>query len=99
MGVYPFSDTLNSIQSLDDATTVVTVNRRLARSLRDRYDQTQLAQGRGVWSSLDVLPWEQWIQRLWRDLGVAGLLVEPHHLLSSATAIRNTSNNASRTCH
>jgi hypothetical protein len=56
MGVYPFSDTLNSIQSLDDATTVVTVNRRLARSLRDRYDQTQLAQGRGVWSSLDVLP-------------------------------------------
>ena len=51
-------------------TTVITATARLARELARRFDRHQLAAGKQAWESADVLPWNAWLQRTWRNLGV-----------------------------
>ena len=46
-----------SLDSLDAHTTLVTVNRRLSRVLRDAYDRARVAAGARVWESPDILPY------------------------------------------
>lgn len=60
-----------SLDSLDAHTTLVTVNRRLSRVLRDAYDRARVAAGASVWESPDILPYTSWLQRTWNDF-VAG---------------------------
>ncbi len=59
------------LETLDRHTTVITVNRRLSRVLRDAFDRAQLAAGATVWESPDILPYSSWLQRSWNDF-VAG---------------------------
>lgn len=59
-----------SLASLDRHTVLVTVNRRLARVLRDDHDRARLAAGERVWESPDILPYTSWLQRTWNDLVV-----------------------------
>lgn len=65
---------------LTPGTTVLTANQRQTAQLRADYDRRQRA-GHAVWETLDVLPWEVWLQRLWADLtlldGTAPLLLTP----------------------
>ena len=51
--------------------TVVTVNRRLARTLRDNYDHHQARAGLVVWPSPDILPYGAFLERCWLDLADA----------------------------
>jgi len=52
-----------TLAALDDGTTLLTVNNRLAADLRARFDRAQAAAGRQVWPSPDILPWSAWLRR------------------------------------
>jgi probable DNA repair protein len=45
--------------------TIVTSTARLARRLSWLYTQSQLAAGAAAWETPDIVPWSQWIARLW----------------------------------
>jgi len=47
--------------------TVVTPNLRLARELTREVDQHQIAAGRSVWETADILPFAAFIERLYED--------------------------------
>jgi ATP-dependent helicase/nuclease subunit B len=47
--------------------SVVTPNRRLAQSLQRAFDRAQAARGRTSWESVDVLPFDAFVERLWDD--------------------------------
>jgi probable DNA repair protein len=47
--------------------TVITPNRRLARSLKSEFDQTQAVRGATVWDSADILPVSAFIERIYED--------------------------------
>lgn len=68
------------IESLQPGTTVVTVNRRLARALHAAYGERQRAQGHGVWESPDILPLAAWVDRCWRELEERGEVEGVVHL-------------------
>ena len=57
-----------TLAALDGGTTLLTVNNRLAVELRARYDRAQLAAGRRVWPSADILPFGAWLGRLYQQL-------------------------------
>jgi len=47
--------------------TVVTPNRRLAQALLAEFDQQQVAAGRTVWETADILPYPAFVERLYDD--------------------------------
>ena len=47
--------------------TLVTVNRRASRRLRRDYDLARRAAGATVWEAPDILPFDAWVARLWRE--------------------------------
>ena len=53
-------------QRLCDGATLVTATKRLAREIRQQFNQHQHAQGEQVWDTADILPFEAWTFRLWR---------------------------------
>lgn len=55
------------LDTLDQYTTVVTVNRRLSRVLRAAFDRSRLADGATVWESPDIIPYSTWLERCWTD--------------------------------
>ncbi len=57
-----------TFDALDGTDTLVTVNNRLSVELRARYDRRQLAAGHKVWPSADILPWDAWMQRQYRQV-------------------------------
>lgn len=54
------------LEFLDNDTTFVTVNRRLARAVTDAYAERQIAQGKRAWRTPDVIPFSAWVERSWR---------------------------------
>nr|VFJ92056.1 MAG: probable DNA repair protein [Candidatus Kentron sp. H]VFJ93086.1 MAG: probable DNA repair protein [Candidatus Kentron sp. H]VFJ99937.1 MAG: probable DNA repair protein [Candidatus Kentron sp. H] len=64
----PVSLAGNSITDLGGSGTCLTVNQRLARGLRGRFDARCLAEGRSAWESPDILPFSAWLQRGWAEL-------------------------------
>ena len=55
------------LDALQSGVTVVTANKRLARTLRSAYNNRQLAQGASAWPAPDVLSWNAWLRRLWES--------------------------------
>jgi probable DNA repair protein len=47
---------------------VLTVNNRLARHLRTRYEQAQASHGHAAWETPLILPWTSWLQRVHEEL-------------------------------
>ena len=47
--------------------TVVTPNRRLAQALLAEFDQREVAAGRAVWETADILPYPAFVERLYDD--------------------------------
>src|SRR5262245_18059027 len=68
------------IQQLARGATVVTANRRLAAAVRRAYDLACSQQGRSTWAGADVLPWNVWLERAFRDSLAHGAA---HQLLMS----------------
>lgn len=68
--------------ALESGATLITVNRRLARSFARVFHLRQTEQGRAVWRPPDILPLDAfldraWNDRLWRDAGDALVLLSP----------------------
>lgn len=55
------------LELLDDDTTLITVNRRLARALTDAYAERRIAAGERVWRTPDVIPFSAWVERSFRS--------------------------------
>lgn len=60
------------LDALAAGATLITVNNRLARAIRDRHDQACVDTGRKVWRSPPILPWAAWLQRHYEILLDAG---------------------------
>lgn len=56
---------------------LVTVNRRLARTLQDGYARQQQANGCGVWEQPAIFTLETWLRRCLASLGEEGRLLAP----------------------
>lgn len=54
-------------EKLTPGSVLLTGNHRLARILRQIYEQTQIQQGRQVWETPEILPWSAWQQMMWDD--------------------------------
>ncbi len=53
--------------SLHDHQLIITVNRRLARFLARQFAAHQVAAGREVWETPEILPWSSWMTCLWKQ--------------------------------
>lgn len=69
------------IQTLDHCATIVTGNRRLARSLLQVFNREKLAEGYTAWPVPDILPWDAWLQRLWQEVIVCSQSTVTQQLL------------------
>jgi ATP-dependent helicase/nuclease subunit B len=54
-------------RALDTGATLITVNRRLARSLARDYHAWKTSQGLSVWRPPDILPLDAFLLRAWKD--------------------------------
>jgi probable DNA repair protein len=55
------------IGALQNGATVITASRRLARVLAREFNGIETARGHRVWNRPDVLPFEAFLDRCWRD--------------------------------
>ncbi len=76
-------DMADIIRRLGRNATIVTGNQRLARILRQDYNQYMIEENYQVWPAADILPWSDWLQRLWQEAILAGKLVSNGFLLDS----------------
>jgi probable DNA repair protein len=60
------------ITRLARGATVVTPNRRLSAAVRRGFDEHAHARGQAAWSAADVLPWNAWLERVFRDALLRG---------------------------
>ena len=72
-------------EQLARGATVVTPNRRLAAALRRAFDLRARGGGQTAWAAADVLPWNAWLERAFRDAFLRGAV---SRLLMSATQAR-----------
>jgi ATP-dependent helicase/nuclease subunit B len=54
-------------RALENGATVITASRRLARVLTREFHGIEAARGRMVWNRPDILPFESFLDRSWRD--------------------------------
>ena len=54
-------------EALEGRSVVVTANRRLARVLRQRFDQAQLGAGRSAWETPVIESWPDWLMLMLRN--------------------------------
>ncbi len=54
-------------QHLTENTTIVTPNRRLSATLLKKYNQLKITENQSCWTSLTILPFTSWVQRLWQE--------------------------------
>ncbi len=55
------------LAALDAGAMVVTPNRRLARFIHREFDLVQRQRGSAAWPTPSILPYPQWLERLWDD--------------------------------
>jgi probable DNA repair protein len=53
---------------LQNGSVLITATNRLAREIRERFNQHQIDQGRPVWESAFILPFESWVYTLWQKI-------------------------------
>lgn len=77
------SNVADIIQRLEHCATIVTGNQRLARNLRQLFDQAKISSGQQAWPAPDILPWNAWLQRLWQEAIVNGKTSVSGYLLAA----------------
>lgn len=55
------------LHAIDHDSTILTPNRRLAATLKERHKEIKLNNGELCWESPDILPLNSWLKRLWDD--------------------------------
>lgn len=68
---------------LGPGSTLVTVNKRLAATLRADHARFTASSGTLVWSTPDILPLTAWLQRCWEEVLLCGAMPAPSRLLST----------------
>ena len=68
----------NLLKYINNNTTIVTPNRRLAINLRQEFDLCQKNSGKNAWPSIDILPISSWIKRTWQDCCSDKILLNEH---------------------
>lgn len=58
------------LQRLAQGHTLITPTSRLARYLQYRFAAIQIGQGKKVWETPDIIPWNAWVQRSWEELAM-----------------------------
>jgi ATP-dependent helicase/nuclease subunit B len=81
---------LEALLALEQGATLVTAGQRLSRVLSDDFDRRQQADGKAVWPTPDILPWNAWLVRAWNRLSqvLASRGEGPPLLLSSAQQMK-----------
>lgn len=69
-----------AIAALETGVPVVTVNTRLARSIRGAYHERQSGRGRRLWASPSIMPWAAWLVRCWEEAIAGGVRDVPVRL-------------------
>jgi len=54
------------LDRLDIDTVLITGNQRLAASIRDDWDQRAVSRGEVVWESPEIIPWQAWLQHMFK---------------------------------
>jgi len=71
-------------RALDNGATVITASRRLARALTREFHGIETARGNRVWNRPDILPFEAFLDRAWRDWLWRGANADAPVLLNAA---------------
>ena len=66
--------------------TIVTPNKRLARTLVARHDAAMVRAGHRTWTAARALPWPAWLTTLWRDACDAQAVAPEWRLLAPVEA-------------
>lgn len=66
--------------------TIVTPNKRLARTLVARHDAAMVRAGHRTWTAARALPWHSWLTTLWRDACDAQAVAPALRLLAPVEA-------------
>jgi ATP-dependent helicase/nuclease subunit B len=54
-----------ALSALEKGATLVSASQRLSRHLNAVFDRHQASDGRSVWPTADILPWQAWLVRCW----------------------------------
>ena len=84
-GNHNFFDIQPLLPFIDGGYTVLTPNLRLARRVRQAWDQLQVAKGRQSWPTLPVQSLDNWLLGQWQQRVESGLL-PPRKVLSAVQA-------------
>ena len=84
-GNHSFFDIQPLLPFIDDGYTVLTPNLRLARRVRQAWDQVQVTNGRQSWPTLPVQSLDNWLLGQWQQRVESGLL--PPRKILSATQV------------
>jgi ATP-dependent helicase/nuclease subunit B len=68
-------------KKLKPNTTIITPNRRLTSSLLTSYQTYQITKNKLCWTTLDILPYQTWIQRIWETVSITHMNL--HHTVLS----------------
>ncbi len=77
---------MSVLDALGQGATVVTANDRLARHLRWRFDQRQLAEGNQAWPTADIQSWTRWLETLYLATDAERSSAKAVELLSTVQA-------------
>ena len=84
------------VEQIEQGVLVLTVNRRLARFLAQRYETVQIEQGREVWPTAQILPLSAWLQQQWQECCFQQpslpFLIDEHQSLLQWEQVINASN-------
>jgi ATP-dependent helicase/nuclease subunit B len=58
-------------------TTIITPNRRLSATILKKFNEHQVTQNITCWPTLDILPFNNWIQRLWQNYCQQDVAITP----------------------
>jgi ATP-dependent helicase/nuclease subunit B len=75
-------DSFDLAAALAAGTTIVTPNKRLARALVARHDNSMMRAGCRAWPAARALPWHAWLQTLWQEVCDAEAMAPLPHLLA-----------------
>ncbi len=68
------------MQFIEANATYITPNRRLAATLLKEYHSIQLQQKKVSFPTLDILPFNQWLNRLWQEYAIKHLITNKYLL-------------------
>ncbi|MDA8561805.1 PD-(D/E)XK nuclease family protein [Gammaproteobacteria bacterium] len=57
-------------ENLNPNTTIITPNHSLTTRLYEEYKLFQINKKKSFWLTIDILPYNSWLQRLWREISI-----------------------------